>query len=57
VITIGACECRRCLAERGEPVPVINDPFHGMVLCGRCGNAACPHAIDHRLTCVLLGAA
>jgi hypothetical protein len=51
------CECRSCIAMRCEPVPPIGDPFVGLILCGRCGKANCPHAIDHRLKCALLEAA
>jgi hypothetical protein len=46
-----ACECHRCIDEKGLNVNGLPLSMTKMILCPKCGNKRCPKASDHRLTC------
>jgi hypothetical protein len=46
-----ACECHRCIDEKGLNVNGLPLSMTKMILCPECGNKRCPKASDHRLAC------
>ena len=46
-----ACECHRCIDEKGLTVNGLPLSMTKMILCPECGNKRCPKASDHRLAC------
>jgi hypothetical protein len=45
------CGCFRCTRESGRTVNGLPEEMTRMIVCPRCGNKRCPHAIDHRNAC------
>lgn len=44
------CHCLKCVADTRAGQPPAH--LRKMIVCPICGNKRCPHATDHRLTCI-----
>lgn len=46
-----ACNCRRCLRERGDQEMGLPVEMVRFIVCAICGNKRCPHATDCQFDC------
>jgi hypothetical protein len=45
------CDCRRCIANRGDTRGGLPRLWGEMIVCPSCGDKRCVHAHDHEAPC------
>jgi hypothetical protein len=49
----GCCDCRGCIADRGDKIGGLPRLMCEMIVCAECGNKRCPHADNHQNACTV----